>query len=404
MLKRFYLSDIEEHLNRFNQMVFISGPRQVGKTTLAKLIGKRNGVFLYLNWDILDDKALILSGPKKVVEKLPKDVAFSKKPLLILDEIHKYEGWKTYVKGLFDLYKDDISIIVTGSARLDLYKAGGDSLMGRYFHYRIHPLSVGELCHQGEKRSTLIQKPSPIDDQSWNNLMTFGGFPDPFVESDETFSTRWKLLKHQQLFQEDIRELSRVMELAQMEVLAKTLEGDASQVINYSKLSTKIRVSDKTVRQWIEVLKSLYYCFTIKPWAENVLRSLTREPKCYLWDWSSLKDPGARVENFVACHLLKATHYWTDIGLGAYTLHYVRDSYKKEVDFLIAKDNVPWMLVEVKSSYNQSLSKNLVYFHETLKTQHAFQVAYDLPFQEVDAFELKTPKIISLRSFLSELP
>ena len=404
MLQRFYLSDIEDHLNRFNQMVFISGPRQVGKTTLAKLIGKRNGVFLYLNWDILDDRALILSGPKKVVEALPKDVAFPKKPLLILDEIHKYDGWKTYVKGLFDLYKDDIFIVVTGSARLDLYKAGGDSLMGRYFHYRIHPLSVGELCQKEETKEKLLTKPYPIDDQVWGSLMSFGGFPDPFIKADQTFSTRWKFLKHQQLFQEDIRELSRVMELGQMEVLAKTLEDEASQMLIYSKIAGKIRVNDKTIRQWVEILKSLYYCFTIKPWAVNVLRGLTKEPKCYLWDWSSVKDSGPRIENFVASHLLKATHYWTDIGLGNYTLHYIRDAYKREVDFLVAKDNVPWMLIEVKSSYNQSLSKNLIYFHETLKTQHAFQVAYDLPFQEIDAFELKSPKIISMRSFLSQLP
>lgn len=404
MLNRFYLSDIEDHLNRFNQMVFISGPRQVGKTTLAKLIGERRGVFLYLNWDILDDKALILSGPKKILERLSKDVVLTKKPLLILDEIHKYKEWKTYVKGLFDLCKDQVSIVVTGSARLDLYKAGGDSLMGRYFHYRIHPLSVGELCWGGKPREKLITNPHLIVDQTWDSLMTYGGFPDPYVEADQTFSNRWKLLKHQQLFQEDVRDLSRIMDVLQMEVLAKTLEDEASQVVNYSKLAGKIRVSDKTIRQWIEVLKSLYYCFTIKPWAENVLRGLTREPKSYLWDWSSVKDGGARVENFVASHLLKATHYWSDVGLGVYKLHYVRDVHKKEVDFLVTKDNKPWMLVEVKSSYNQSLSRHLVHFHETLKTEHAFQVAYDLPFQEVDVFDLKFPKIISLRSFLSQLP
>lgn len=403
MLKRLYEDLIEDHLNQFNQMVFLSGPRQVGKTTISKNVGERSQNYMYLNWDDIEDRELILLGPKEIAKRLSLDVVLETKPILILDEIHKYGSWKTYLKGFFDKYKDQLKIIVTGSSKLDVYQAGGDSLMGRYFHYRIHPLSVREVCEQKQSSKKVVNPPLKIKLEDWDTLLKFGGFPDPFIKKNRTFYERWRLLRHKQFFQEDLRDLSKVIELSQMEILAKILESQAGQLTNYSSLSKKIRVSDKTVRNWIEILRSTYYCFLIRPWTKNVTRSLLKEPKIYLWDWSMVQDPGMRIENFVASHLFKAVHYWTDSGLGDFKLHFIRDLQKQEVDFLVSRNNQPWMLLEVKCSVREKLSKSLQHFSELLKPEHTFQVAFDLEFQDIDLFKLHTPKIVSMKTLLSQL-
>ncbi|MEN8237250.1 MAG: ATP-binding protein [Pseudomonadota bacterium] len=405
MIERFYDKLLQEHIANYNQMLFLSGPRQVGKTTLSKLIVKGLNHYLYLNWDLIEDREVILSGPSFVAKKIFSDVAFGKKPVIIFDEIHKYSNWKGYIKGFYDTYRDKFSVIVTGSAKLDVYQQGGDSLMGRYFYYRVHPLSVSELCNL-EDSLTLngcLKRPKRIEPESWKALLEFGGFPDPFINKDPAFYNRWQLLRHRQLFKEDLRDISRVYEVSQMEVLAKILDSQIGQITNYSKLASKVRVSDKTIRNWIEVLRSLYFCFMIKPWTKNITRSLLKEPKIFLWDWSAIDDQGMRVENFVASHLLKAVHYWTDAGLGKFALHFVRDLEKREVDFLLTRDDKPWMLIEVKSSYRESLSKNLLYFNEVLQPEHCFQLAYNLEYQDIDVFTLKTPHIVSMQTFLSQL-
>ncbi len=403
MIHRFYLEMIKDHLLKYNQMVFLSGPRQVGKTTISKYIAEESEHSLYLNWDFLDDRELILSGPKNVAKKLHLDVSFSQKPIIVFDEIHKYTEWKNYIKGFYDAYKDKVSILVTGSARLDVYKRGGDSLMGRYFHYRAHPLSVSEICHPHRDLSKQILQATPISKKDWDDLMKFGGFPDPFLNRDELFYTKWKMFRHTQLFQEDIRDLSRVVEIAQMEVLSKIISANAGQLLSYTSLSKKVRVTDKTIRNWLEILSSLYYCFLIRPWSKNIVRSLIKEPKIYLWDWSLVSDRGQHIENFVACHLLKAVHFWKDSGFDDYDLHFIRDKEKREVDFVISKNNEVWALIEVKKSYKEPISKSLMHFHHHLNPEHTFQVACDLGYQDVDVFKLRKPSIVSMKTFLSQL-
>lgn len=195
--------------------------------------------------------------------------------------------------------------------------------MGRYFYYRFHPLTVGELAHPTEIPST-EWRPSPklIDDDSFKSLFDFGGFPDPFLHRNSRFSNRWKGLRLEQLFDEEVRSLTRVQELGQMEVLAEVLREQVGQLVSYESLAKKIRVSSPTIRNWIEILKSLFFCFEIRPYYENITRSLLKEPKYYLWDWSFCDNQGARVENFVASHLLKSVHFWTDSGLGDYRLRF----------------------------------------------------------------------------------
>ena len=346
-MKRIYQHLIAQHLSNLRQMVFLMGPRQVGKTTLSheSAMGLNP---LYLSWDNPTDKLLFIEGPEAVAKQAGLEEMLGFLPVLIFDEIHKFGKWKNFLKGFFDLYEKKTKIIVTGSARLNIYKRGGDSLMGRYFYYRIHPLSVAEIVSptmiEGE-----IRPPSPISQEDWEALLEHGGFPEPFIQRSKAFSRRLKALRKDQLFREDIRDGTRIQELGQLELLAELLRLQAAESMDYQSLAKKVRVSVDTVRRWLEVLKSFYYCFSIQPWSKNISRSLIKEPKLYLWDWSLIDDEGHRNENIVASHLLKAIHFWTDRGLGEYGLYYLRTKDKIETDFLVTKNKKPWFLVEVKT-------------------------------------------------------
>ncbi len=214
---------------------------------------------------------------------------------------------------------------------------------------------------------------------------------------------KWQNLRHQQFFQEDIRDLSSVHELSLLEVLATLLKHQAGQLASFSSLAQKVRVSDQTIRRWVSVFESLYFCFTLHPWSKNVTRSLLKEPKIYLMDWSQVENKGQRAENFIASHLLKAVHFWTDSGFGNFELYFLRTKDQKEVDFLITQQGKPWLMVEVKSSGLEPLSPNLLYFQDQLHASHVLQVAMDLPYVEEDCFSLKKPTIVPAKTFLSQL-
>ena len=405
-MQRVYQHVIKQHLSEFDQMLFLSGPRQSGKTTAARhIFSSYDG--LYLNWDLVEDRDKILSPPQKLLHSLNTHVASLQKPLVVFDEIHKYPQWKNYLKGLYDYthWNDQIAIIVTGSARLDIYKKGNDSLMGRYFPYRIHPLSLREVTIQPPEvdLACFVQNPIKPPNDLYEALWTFGGFPEPFLRQNSRFHRRWTKLRFQQLFREDIRDLSAIRELDQIEVLAHILQRQAGQLVNYSNLSKKIRVSDQTIRRWVAVLDSFFFCFRVAPWSNNIPRSLLKEPKVYLWDWSTIDDEGSRFENFIASHLLKACNFWTDVGLGRYELFFLRTKDGKEVDFLVTKESKPWIIVEAKLGHNRGLSKSLSYFHQQLGTKHAFQVAHNMPYIDRSCFEYVDPTIVPATTFLSQL-
>ena len=405
-MKRIYQSVIEEHFESYSQMAFMPGPRQAGKTTLAKKVcAELTSESIYLNWDYPKDRERILQGSDQIINEIQKDELGSHQPVTVaFDEIHKFSQWKNYLKGYYDYSKELAHTLVTGSAKLDIFKKGGDSLMGRYFLYHIHPFSAGELLQRPFEAKEFAE-PAMLDDAMWQGLYEFGGFPDPLLKQDKRFLTRWQQLRLQQLFQEDIGDISGVSSLHQMEVLVNILQNQATGQLNYHALAKLIQVSDKTVKQWVSILNSLYYCFTIQPWHRNISRSLIKEPKLYLWDWSVIEDPGARIENLLASHLHKAAHFWTDIGLGKYQLHYLRDKDKKEVDFLVSKNNAPWMLVECKSSGNEPISANLRYFQQQTNAPFAFQVVYDKAYVDESCFSIKgRPVIVPARTFLSQLP
>jgi len=402
-MKRQYGDILDSHFASHQQMAIMSGPRQVGKTTLARTIRGERETF-YFNWDDFDDRALLLQGGKAIALHIGLDQLRPYAPLVVLDEIHKFSKWKQLVKGFYDKYQGQCHILITGSARMDVYKKGGDSLMGRYFNYRLHPLSVREVMNETHMDdNTDIQVPRALPDKDFEALLTWGGFPEPYLKRDRRFFNRWRKLREQQLLQEDVRELTQVQGLGQLEVLAVLLKHQAGQLTSYSNLAKKIRVSVDTIRRWLGVLEAMYYCYAIRPWTKNITRSLLKEPKYYLWDWAQCTDTGARNENFIASHLLKAIHYWSDTGSGDYGLFFLRDKEKREVDFLVSKDDKPWFIVEVKSSINQPLSASLEVFAKQLKIEHVFQVGIDGEYVDKNVFDLKHPVIVSAKTFLSQL-
>lgn len=377
-------------------MAFVTGARQVGKTTSCTSFVERHQ---YFNWDNEDHQRAIARGPAAVAEIIGAAAVRT----IIFDELHKYPQWKNFLKGFYDTYaRDRFRVVVTGSSRLDVYRKGADSLMGRYFVYHMHPLSVAEIarqdCPEGE-----ISPPAPIKNDDFTSLKRFGGFPEPCLKRSPRFYNRWKRSRLKLLFREDLRDTTKVLEVGQVELLAEFIRQQAGQLVNYAALARKIRVSQDSIRRWIAVLESLYYCFAIRPWTPNVSRSLLKEPKIYLTDWSLIEETGARNENMVACHLQKAIDWWQDLGYGEYGLYFLRTKDKREVDFLVARNRKPWFMVEVKTSGNRPLNRNLAYFHERLGTLHAFQLAFDADFENSDCFEFDYPVRVAARTFLSQL-
>ena len=394
--KRIYEAVLEEHLRDNRQMAFLTGPRQCGKTTLAKSLSDR-----YFTWDDLATRRLVAGDAAGLADAAGLNVAGERKTILVLDEIHKFVRWKSFLKGFFDLYADRTSLIVTGSARLDIYKRGGDSLMGRYFLYHMHPLGVAELVRP-ELDVREIHAPRPVADADWDALWDHGGFPEPFTRRDRRFTVRWRKLRREQLFREDLRDLTKIADLTGVRILSELLLARAGNQIVTSSLAREIGVAETTVKTWTATLEYFHEGFQVRPWFRNVENSIRKTPKWYQRDWCEVADEGARFENLVACHLLKAVDMWNDLGLGDYALHYVRNKAKEEVDFLVAKDGRPWFLVEAKLS-DIRLSPALASMQKATGAAHAFQVVRDLPYADADAFSHRDPISVSARSFLSQL-
>ena len=394
---RIYGTMMEAHLRDYRQMVFISGPRQVGKTTISESLAS-----VYLSWDDEDVRKAIQSGQRTLAAKYGIDKPTSSRRVVVFDEIHKYSRWKQFLKGFYDIYGKSWRIVATGSARMDVYKKGGDSMMGRYFPYRMHPLSVAELIDTSLPGENLIRMPRMLSDEEWNALVRFGGFPDPFVNRDPRFSRRWNALRFEQLTKTDMRDLTRIGELDQLAALAEILGGRSGEQLVYKSLGCDLGIDEKTVKKWIKTLRYLYFGFEVRPWFKNVENSIRKMPKWYMRDWANVTDSGKRAETFVACHLLKAVEGWTDLGYGDFSLGYLRDKSRREVDFVVVRDGEPWFLVEVKKS-EESLSDALGFFQRRLGAKHAFQVVLDADYEDVDCFASSGPVVVPARTFLSQL-
>jgi hypothetical protein len=343
-MERYLEKQVRKDLRQ--KMVFVGGPRQVGKTTLARgLLRGRKG---YLNWDIPEHREKILR------RELPPG------RLLVLDEVHKYRSWRNYLKGLYDLRGRDLRILVTGSARLDLYRRGGDSLQGRYHFLRLHPLSVAEL---GMKRQDAIQ-----------DLLRLGGFPEPFLRGSETEARRWSREYRTRLVREEVVSLERVQDLGNLELLILRLPGLVGSPLSVNALREDLQLSHKTVEGWIQVLERLYSVFRLPPFGAPKIRAVKKERKHYHFDWSLVPEMPERFENLVASHLLKWVHFEEDTKASGLELRYFRDIDGREIDFVVVEDGRPLHCVECKWS-DAEVSKSLKYFRARFPHCAAWQVS-----------------------------
>jgi len=378
-------------------MLFLSGPRQVGKTTIGEGCATD-----YLSWDDADVKRAVMAGQRTVVDKYGLAAIAERDRVVVFDEIHKYSKWKPFLKGLYDVYSKGMRIVATGSAKMDVYKKGGDSMMGRYFPYRLHPFSVAELIDVSIPDEKLIRRPRRLSEDEWDALVRYGGFPDPFVHRDMRFLRRWQSLRFEQLTTVDIRDLTKVAELDQLAALAEILSHRSGEQLVYKNLAVEIGVDEKTAKKWVKTLKTLYFGFEVRPWFKNVENSIRKTPKWFLRDWSMIEDEGKRAETLIACHLLKAVETWTDLGYGEFTLNYLRNKQKREVDFVVVRDAKPWFLVEVKKG-DESLSGSLSLYQRQTGAKHAFQVVLDGEYVERSCFDYESPVVVPAKTFLSQL-
>jgi uncharacterized protein len=401
-MERLYLPVIEAHLRNYRQMVILVGPDSAGKTTLCREISSSREYVLSLNWSITADRELILSGPENILSKINMKSTESKLPIVVFDNLSHYPEWKNLLKGYYDALYDQCRLIIIANEKVGIYRSGQDSMMGRYFSYQMHPLSVSELCKRNDFSSDYSQ-PKKIAEDDWNTLLKCGGFPEPFLKSTESYHSQWSKNRHEYLIESVARQQARIKDSRSFDLLINLLERNVGQATNFSSVARALQMTVPTVQHWHEVLSNHYYCFSLSPWTNNIKRSLQKSPKYYLYDWSQISDERKRIENLVACHLKKAIDFWNDIGLGSYQLFYVRDKDKHEVDFLVIKNDEPWIMLDVKSSTLKKLSRSLLHFQEQLNVPHVFQLSLELPYTEKDCFSVDRPVIVPMKTFLSQL-
>jgi uncharacterized protein len=345
------------------KMIFLSGPRQVGKTTFAlNWLASMGAEGTYFNWD---DPAV-----KREYSRNPlyfRNIILSKfqvKPVpVVFDEIHKHKNWKNILKGIYDPNKDKMNLLVTGSSRLGVYRKSGDSLVGRYFSFQMFPLSLPEATGdfsfllnddgplpKGDSLIRLIGKAENKNARDeLDKLLTFGGFPEPFLKGSPRFLRRWHAEYKSLLTKEDVRDLSRIADIRGLEQLIEILPSKAGSPLSINSIREDLGYHHGTIVTWIDILSRLYLIFTVPPWHRSLTRSIKKERKLFFYDWSFLEDPGRRFENLLAVALLRMGARFTEMGLGAFELRYIRDKEKREVDFVVIKDNRPLALFEAKT-------------------------------------------------------
>ena len=341
---RYLSAQVRSDLAR--KMVFVSGPRQVGKTTLAlSLAGAEKG---YLNWDVAEHRDRILR------RQLPTG------KLWIFDEIHKYRQWRNYLKGLYDNRRSEQRILVTGSGRLDLYRFGGDSLQGRYHLLRLHPFSVAELG---------LNKPKQLRD-----LLKLGGFPEPWLSGSEREARRWSREYRTLLIREEVASLERIQDLGQLEMMMLSLPERVGSPLSINALREDLQVSHKTAAAWLRAVERLYAIYRLSPLGSPLIRAVKKEQKHYHFDWSVIPEDGARFENLVAGHLFKWIHFEQDVEGTDKELRYFRDKDGREVDFVVVDRGQPVLMVECKWG-DGDIDKNLKYLKAKFPKAEAWQIS-----------------------------
>ena len=243
--------------------VVLTGPRQVGKTTISRNLMAGLPSAQYLNWDVPSDRSV-----------LTRQSWNPRAPLLVLDEIHKMAKWKTWLKGVIDGRPAGQAILVTGSARMETFRQGGESLAGRYVAFRLHPVSVREWCEQVGG--------SPGD--ALERLMERGGFPEPCLADDPVQADRWRRQYFTDLIREDVVEFSRIHEINTMRLFAEMLRDRVGSPLSLASIARDLAVSPVTLARYLDILQALYIVFTVHPWHRNIGRAILKAPKVYFFD------------------------------------------------------------------------------------------------------------------------
>lgn len=353
-MKRYVEPFVYQDLTK--KMVFMGGPRQVGKTTLSKSLCHdkfANGT--YLNWDNDEDRHAILH--KQWLET---------SPLIIFDELHKYPRWKQWMKGVYDTKPAHQQYMVTGSARLDVYRRGGDSLMGRYHYWRLHPLTLDEL------------PPTVSSQEGFQRLLKIGGFPEPFLMNDEREARRWRRERFDRILREDVRDIESIRNTQLLGLFVDALRERAGGIVTLANIASDLQISPKTAKSWLLLIEKMYIAFPVYPFTANIPRAIQKPPKVFFYDNGDvIEDNGARLENLVATTLLKRLHFIEDYHGYRCSLHYIRDKEGREVDFITIINDQIVDLIEVKSK-DSAISTSLKYYTERLKPKNAVQLVNNL--------------------------
>lgn len=375
-MRRYLEAQVKEDLKE--KMVFVGGPRQVGKTTLdLQLLKAKDETHpAYLNWDIPRVQRMLMHG------EIPGGEDF-----LVLDEVHKYKKWRNLVKGLYDGNKTKKRFLITGSARLDYFSKGGDSLQGRYHYHRLHPLSLHELSSRPSKEELDL-------------LLRFGGFPEPFLKANLRHWKRWQIERQERVVQEDLISLESVKDVAQLKLLSNILPTKVGSPLSVANLRQDLGVAFETADKWVSIFENLYYCFRIQAYGFSMARAANKEKKVYLWDWSLVDDPAARFENMVASHLLKFCHFHQDRDGEKMDLCFYRDSNKRELDFVVMKDRRPLFAVECKTG-DRDLAENIKFFSKRLPIPQYYQVHLGQNHREFSAFKAEIVPFAKLAGILA---
>lgn len=407
MIKRLHYVHLWDALSSEKQMIFMSGPRQVGKTTFAKEIAKNFKNNIYFNWDIISNKKMMVENPVFFQNLNRVDESM---PLVVFDEIHKYKHWKNYLKGIYDQFHDEYKFLVSGSGRLDLYQKGGDSLAGRYFLFHLFPFTIAELSDNRKDFDEFIESPIDAFDinnqqdtkNTWLKLYTVGGFPEPFVKGKKAFWTKWSGNYVRQIIYEDIRNIFDIRNVDNIEILFSLLPSRVGSPLSINNIARDLHVAFETVKSWLRLFDIFYLTFRINPWTRNISRAILKEKKLYLFNYPEIPDESRRFENMVALELWRAIHNWNEYGYGRFNLYYVRNKEKEEVDFLIADHNKPVLLVETKLS-DDTPGKSLFNFQNALNIPAVQLVNKENTFKYIRNGHQKV-LVVTAHRWLSSLP
>ncbi len=370
MKKRKQYENLWKELNKDKSLILIAGARQTGKTTFSKQIMNLFSNTEYFNYDFILNKKKIIENPLFFQKINLKD---NTKPLIIFDELHKFVNWKNYIKGIYDEFHDDYNFIITGSGKLNITHKGQDSLAGRYFYMNLFPFTMSEIC---SKKKFLFYKknfwlPEIIvnqksHDKIWENLSECSGFPEPFIKGKKDFYLKWTEVYSKQIIREEISSFSSVRNLNIIELLYSLLPIKVGNPLSVNSVSRDLQVSFDTIKKWLLLFENVYLIFSISPWSKKISRAIIKEKKIYLYNYGIIENKSKKFENIIAIELLRLIYFLNNSGSGNFSLNYIRNKDKLEVDFIICENRIPIILIEAK--YNDiSVSKNLLYYQNILK-------------------------------------